>query len=89
LNDPLVPNRLLHEESRPWRDGKPSLVAELFDEHLAADDKRCVCGRLFSYLSHDINANNDPPTAKVMIRCNAGHEDTVDMVWNASASRVD
>jgi len=89
LHDSLVPNRPLHEESIPWRDGKPSLVAELFDEHLAAEDKRCVCGRRFSYLSHNVDADRNPPTATVTIRCNAGHEDNVDMVWNIPASNVD
>jgi len=87
LNDPLVPNRLiLHEEGPPWRDGKPSMVAELFDEHLAAHDKRCACGRSFYYWEHAINADRNPPTATVTIRCNAGHEETIDVCWSFPAS---
>ena len=86
LHDPLVPNRPLDEESTPWRDGKPSLVAELFDEHLAAEGKHCECGRHFAYLSHVINSNHHPPTARVTIRCNAGHEETIDMAWKLPGS---
>lgn len=85
LVDSLVPNRpILNEETIPWRDGKPSLVAELFDEHLSAAKRCCLCGRPFYYLSHSINSNRNPPTAVVKIRCNAGHEATEDMAWNVS-----
>ena len=82
LHDPLVPNRQIDEEERPWRDGKPSMVAELIDDHLEAGDKRCECGRLFSYQSHDVDTSTSSPTAQITIRCNAGHEDTMEMAGN-------
>ncbi len=83
LVDPLVPNRpIINEEPAPWRDGKPSLVAELFDEHLAANNRWCLCGRPFYYRSHATNVNGRQPKAIVSIRCNAGHEVTEEMAWN-------
>jgi hypothetical protein len=85
LHDPLVPNRPLQEnEEVPWREGKPTMVAELFDEQLAANHPRCVCGRVFHYREHRLKANQNPPLALVNIRCNAGHEGQIELAWNAA-----
>jgi hypothetical protein len=76
--DERVPNRRDPEERVRWRDGKPSPVAELFDEHLEALDRRCACGRRLYYVHHAVR-NSHPPVAEVRTRCNNGHESIIDV----------
>lgn len=75
--DPLVPNRRDLEEQVYWRDGKPSYIAELFDEHLAASEKRCDCGKSLYYVRHHVRAGQH--LADVLVRCTNGHEASIEV----------
>jgi hypothetical protein len=83
--DPLVPNRHDKEEGVPWRDGKPSNVAELFEEYLSSSNKHCPCGKTLYYLSHSVRKGGG--MAVMTVRCNSGHETQMDMPANVAAFR--
>jgi hypothetical protein len=77
--DPLVPNRHdPYENPTPWREGKPSRVAELIDEHLEASKRFCGCGKALYYKQHSLTKTK-PPRATILVRCASGHHDTLEM----------
>jgi hypothetical protein len=77
--DPLVPNRHdLYDNPTPWREGKPSRVAELIDEHLEATKHFCGCGKALYYKEHSLSKSK-PPTATILVRCASGHHETIEM----------
>lgn len=76
--DPLVPARADAEERVLWREGKPALVAVLFDEFLAASARRCECGKQLFYVRHSISAGSTS-RAECVARCNNGHERIVEI----------
>jgi hypothetical protein len=78
--DPLVPSRNDElDDLTPWREGKPSQVAQLFDEHLASNDKNCKCGKALHYLRHSLRKDIGPPVAQICVRCNNGHEEIIEI----------
>ena len=83
MRDPLVPNREDVEVKVLWREGRPSHVASLFDEYLAASDRRCECGRMRYYVKHELIAG-DPSIARILSRCNNGHEETIEIAGELS-----
>jgi hypothetical protein len=76
--DPLVPNRTDPEEHLLWREGRPPRVAELIDDHLAASDRQCKCGKKLYYVNHKVRGGSQQ-IADVLARCNNGHEVTIEM----------
>lgn len=82
--DPLVPSRCDSEEFVTWREGKPSRVAESFDDYMATAGHRCVCGKMLYYVKHAVRGVGGP-VAEVLTRCNNGHEEVVEIADSPSA----
>jgi hypothetical protein len=76
--DPLVPARADAEERVLWREGQPSMVAELFDEFLAASARRCECGKQLHYVRQSVRPGSSA-RAECVARCNNGHEAVIEM----------
>ena len=71
--DPLVPNRNDDDNNVLWRENQSSHTAEMFDDYLAASDRRCDCGKRLYYVTHRVS-NVSPPVAEILSRCSNGHE---------------